>query len=284
MNRLNKQIILNLSYMIIGTFLIALGINMFFIPFGIVSGGMNGVSVILYHLFNISPDKTLFISNFPLLLLSIAFLGKKYTFNTIFCSFLLPIFVKLINRIPVFNGDFILASIFGGCITGLGIGLVFKGGSSTGGTAIIQQIIHKYFKISLSLAVLIIDGIVLLGAFFFFDFSTGLYSLIALFIIGKMVDIVQSGGRAAKTCLIISNNTEELIYELTVSLALGVTILNGKGAYSREDKNILLCTFPEKNIIKVKNTIYSIDAKAFCIIIDTREVLGNKWENYLTNN
>ncbi|HHX68262.1 MAG TPA: YitT family protein, partial [Gallicola sp.] len=211
-----------------GTFLIALGINVFFIPYGIVSGGMNGVSVILFHILKISPDITLFVSNFPLLLLSILFLGKKYTVNTIFCSFLLPVFVKLINNIPVFQGDTILASIFGACITGLGIGLVFKGGSSTGGTAIIQQIVHKYFKIPLSFAVILIDGLVLLGAFFFFDLSTGLYSIISLFIIGKMVDITQMGGRPAKTAIVITNQTEELIHKLTVPLYLGVTILKEK--------------------------------------------------------
>lgn len=271
----------NLIYMIVGTFLVALGINMFFIPYGIVAGGMNGISVILYHAFGISPDTTLFISNFPLLILSLVLLGKKYTANTIFCAFLLPLFVKLISNIPVFTGDTILASIFGGVITGLGIGLVFAAGSSTGGTAIIQQIVHDYIKIPLSTAVLIIDGMVLLGAFYFFDFSTGLYSIISLFIIGKMIDITQSGGQPAKTCLIISNKTEELIYELTVPLYLGVTILKGKGAYSGDKKDVLLCTFPEKSIVDVKNAIYKIDPKAFCIVIDAREVLGNRWNNYL---
>lgn len=271
----------NLIFMVVGTFFIALGINVFFIPKGIVSGGMNGVSVIIYHTLGISPDTTLLVSNFPLLILSFIFLGKKYTANTIFCSFLLPFFVKLISNIPVFTGDTILASVFGGVITGLGIGLVFAAGSSTGGTAIIQQIIHNYVKIPLSTAVLIIDGLVMLCAFYFFDFSTGLYSIISLFIIGKMIDITQSGGQPAKTCLIISNNTKELIYELTVPLYLGVTILKGKGAYTGDKKDVLLCTFPEKSIVQVKNAIYKIDPKAFCIVIDAREVLGNRWSNYL---
>ncbi len=271
----------NLTYMIVGTFLVALGINMFFIPYGIVSGGTNGISIIIYHVFGVSPDTTLFVSNFPLLILSLLFLGKKYTVNTIFCAFLLPFFVKLISNIPTFTGDTILASIFGGVITGLGIGLVFSVGSSTGGTSIIQQIVHDYLKIPLSTSVLIIDGMVLLAGFYFFDFSTGLYSIISLFIIGKMIDITQSGGQPAKTCLIISNKTEELIYELTVPLYLGVTILKGKGAYTGDKKDVLLCTFPEKSIVEVKNSIYKIDPTAFCIVIDAREVLGNRWSSYL---
>lgn len=281
MKKINTTTVIHYTFMIIGTFLIAVGINMFFVPYGIVSGGTNGISVVLYHLFNIPPDITLFVANFPLLILSIIFLGKKYTLNTIFCSFLLPIFVKVINDIPVFSGDTILAAIFGGVITGLGIGLVFKGGSSTGGTAIIQQIIHKYFKIPLSYTVILVDGLVLLSAFFFFDVSTGLYSIISLFIIGRMVDITQIGGRAAKTAIIISNKTDKLIYELTVPLYLGVTILNGKGAYLKENKEVLLCTFPEKNIVDVKSSIYEIDPNAFCIIIDTKEVLGNRWQSYI---
>ncbi|QQK08250.1 YitT family protein [Miniphocaeibacter halophilus] len=277
----NKNEIFNIIYMIIGTFLIALGINMFFIPHEIVSGGMNGISVILYHVFNISPDKTLFVSNFPLIILSLIFLGKKYTLNTIFCSFLLPIFVRMIINIPPFEGDTILASIFGGIITGLGIGLTFKGGSSTGGTAIPEQIIHDYLRIPLSTSVLLVDGFILLGAFYFFDLSSGLYSLISLFIIGKMVDVTQSGGQPAKTCLVISNKTDKLIYELTVPLYLGVTILDGRGAYTGDKKEVLLCTFPEKTIIDVKNAIYKIDPNAFCLVFDTKEVLGNRWKSHL---
>ncbi len=280
MKFITKKNVSNLIIMVLGTFLIALGINIFFVPFGLVSGGMNGISVLLYHLFHISPDITLFISNFPLLLLSLIFLGKKYTLSTVFCSFLLPLFVNLIKTIPPFSGDTISASIFGGIITGVGIGLVFRAGTSTGGTAIIQQIIHNYFKIPLGTVVLIIDGMVLLSAFFFFDISTGLYSIIALFLIGKMVDIVQSGGRAAKACFIVSEKTDALIYELTVPLYLGVTILKGQGAYTMKDRDVLLCTFPERSIIAVKNSIHTIDPKAFCIIIDAREVLGNRWQSF----
>ncbi|WP_100065792.1 YitT family protein [Miniphocaeibacter massiliensis] len=283
MKNINKEYFYNLFAMILGTFLIAFGINIFFIPFEIVSGGMNGVSVLLYHLFGISADITLLVSNFPLLLLSLLFLGKKYTLNTVFCSFLLPVFVKFISFIKPFEGDAILAAIFGGLLTGAGIGIAFRVGASTGGTAIIQQILHDYLKVPLGTAVVIIDGLVLMSAFIFFDVSTGLYSLISLFIIGKMVDIVQSGGRPAKTCFIISEKTEELIYELTIPLYLGVTILDGKGAFSRKDKDVLLCTFPEKTIVAVKKAIYKIDPKAFCIIVDTREVLGNRWGNFIQN-
>ena len=281
MRKISQKDISNFLYMIIGTFFIALGINVFYKPYELVAGGMSGISIILYHKFGILPDTTLFASIFPLLLLSYFFLGKKYTFNTILCSFLLPFFVRLIRFIPEFSGDMILASVFGGVFSGLGIGLVFKGGSSTGGTAIIQQILHDYFKIPLSIAVMFIDGLVLLGAFIFFDFSTGLYSIISLVVVGKMVDITQSGGTPAKTAIIISDKTEELIAELTGPLYLGVTILNGKGAFTGNRKDVLLCTFPDKTIVTVKNSIYNIDPRAFCIMIDAKEVLGNRWQSYL---
>ncbi|MDL2310790.1 YitT family protein [Peptostreptococcaceae bacterium OttesenSCG-928-C18] len=281
MENVNKKIIINAIYMILGTFFIAFGIKVFFIPFGIVSGGMNGISVLLYHLFGISPEKTLFISNFPLILLSFIFLGKKYTFSTIFCSFLLPLFMQFTSFISPFIGDTILAAIFGGIISGIGIGLVFKAGSSTGGTAILQQILQNKLSIPLGTAVIIIDGLVLFSAFVFIDVATGLYSIISLFLIGRMVDIVQSGGKPAKTCFIISNKTYELTKELTSPLYLGVTIWEGRGGFSSEKKEILLCTFPDKSIITVKNVVHKIDPNAFCIIIDTREVLGSRWGRFI---
>ena len=281
MKKIVQKDISNLLFMIVGTLFIALGITVFYKPYELVAGGMGGISIILYHKFAISPDTTLFISVFPLLLLSYFLLGKKYTLNTIFCSILLPVFVRLVKYIPEFEGDMILASIFGGALSGLGIGLVFKGGSSTGGTAIIQQILHDYLRIPLSISVMLIDGLVLLGAFIFFDFSTGLYSIISLVIVGKMVDITQSGGMSAKTAIIISDKTNELIAELTGPLYLGVTVLDGKGAYTGNRKEVLLCTFPDKTIVAVKNSIYNIDPRAFCIIVDAKEVLGNRWQSYL---
>ncbi|WP_158589228.1 YitT family protein [Atopobacter sp. AH10] len=272
------QKLMNYAYMLGGTMLIAVGINSFFVPFSLVAGGMNGVSILLYRLFAISPDVSLFWSNFPLLLMSYFFIGKRYTLNTIVCSFLLPVCVRLMQAFPVYSGDPMLAALFGGIIAGLGIGLVFRGGSSTGGTGIPIQILHDYLKIPYGLGVIIVDGSVLMSAFIFLDFTTGLYSLIALACVSKAVDYVQTGGVSAKTCFIISNKSASLIDSL-VKKDFGVTIVESRGAYSQEDKQMLVCTCPQKRVSELKETLKAEDKAAFCVIFDTKEVVGNRWES-----
>lgn len=276
----NNRNFINFIYMVVGVFFIALGLHSFALPYKIVAGGMNGVGVIVYQLTGITPDITLMVSNIPLLMLSLIFLGKKYTLNTIFCSFLLPVILRVFNFIPAFNGEPMLAAIFSGVFVGVGAGLIFKGESSSGGTSILQQIFHDKFHISYGTAIMIIDGTILLSSFLFFNVSIGLYSIISLYIIGKLVDIVQSGGTPAKTTLIISNKTEELTDEFINNLQLGVTLLKGHGAYSKKDKDVILCTFPDKRIVDVKNKIFEIDPESFCIVVDAREVLGYRWNNY----
>lgn len=268
---------LDITAMVGGTGLIAFGINVFFLPFNIISGGMSGVSILIYRLFGITPDVTLLVSNFPLLLLSLIFLGKHYTFNTIVCAFLLPLFVRAINWIPPYSGEPFLATLFGAVITGAGIGLVFRSGSSTGGTAIIEQIVHDYFKASLGTAVILIDGLVLLSAFVFFDVTTGLYSIISLVVIGKMVDYIQIGGFQAKTCLIISAKSDEISATLTKGFDLGVTEVASRGSYTKITNKLLICTCKPKNIIDVRKTVEKNDRDAFCIVLDTKEVVGDRW-------
>lgn len=263
--------------MVAGTALIAIGINIFFLPFNIISGGMNGVSILLFRLFNIPPDVTLFVSNFPLLLLSLVFLGKRYTLNTVVCAFLLPLFVRLINWIPPYTENAFLAALFGAVITGAGIGLVFRGNSSTGGTAIIEQIIHDYFRLPLGTAVILVDGLVLVSAFFFFDFTTGLYSIISLVVIGKMVDYIQVGGSQAKTCLVISRNSDEIAETLTKSFDLGVTEVDSRGSYTKMANKLLICTCKPKSISDVRETVRKNDKDAFFIVLDTKEVVGDRW-------
>ncbi|WP_084038723.1 YitT family protein [Brochothrix campestris] len=263
--------------MLVGTLCIAIGIHVFFLPFNIIAGGMNGISILFFRLFNISPDLTLFVSNFPLLLVSFLFLGKKYTLNTIVCAFLLPFFLWLIADMPIYKDNAMLAALFGAVITGAGIGLVFKGGSSTGGTAIIQQIVHNYFHMPLGTAVWLIDGLVLLSSFIFFDLSTGMYSVISLVIIGKMVDLIQTGGQSAKTLFIIANEPKEIARQLIVHHNLGVTRVDSYGAYSNNANGLLISTCPPRKIKAVKRTIKQRDETAFCLVFDTKDVMGNGW-------
>lgn len=186
-----KHLIKNFILMSLGTLLFAMSVNLFYVPFNLVSGGVTGVAVILKHFFGFTAESTIFWSTFPLMAISLILLGKKYTINTIYCSFLLPALVKATNSMSPFAGSKLMAAVLGGVMAGLGLGFVFRAGSSTGGTAILEQSLTNYTKIPLNISVLLIDGTIILAGFFTFDLMTGIYSLISLLFMQGFVGLTQ---------------------------------------------------------------------------------------------
>lgn len=186
-----KHLIKNFILMSLGTLLFAMSVNLFYVPFNLVSGGVTGVAVILKHFFGFTAESTIFWTTFPLMAISLMLLGKKYTINTIYCSFLLPALVKATNSMSPFAGSKLMAAVLGGVMAGLGLGFVFRAGSSTGGTAILEQSLTNYTKIPLNISVLLIDGTIILAGFFTFDLMTGIYSLISLLFMQGFVGLTQ---------------------------------------------------------------------------------------------
>lgn len=186
-----KHLIKNFILMSLGTLLFAMSVNLFYVPFNLVSGGVTGVAVILKHFFGFTAESTIFWSTFPLMAISLILLGKKYTINTIYCSFLLPALVKATNSMSPFAGSKLMAAVLGGVMAGLGLGFVFRAGSSTGGTAILEQSLTNYTKIPLNISVLLIDGTIIIAGFFTFDIMTGIYSLISLLFMQGFVGLTQ---------------------------------------------------------------------------------------------
>lgn len=186
-----KHFIKNFILMSLGTLLFAMSVNLFYVPFNLVSGGVTGVAVILKHFFGFTAESTIFWTTFPLMAISLLLLGKKYTINTIYCSFLLPALVKATKVMPAFAGSKLMAAILGGIMAGLGLGFVFRAGSSTGGTAILEQSLTNYTKIPLNISVLLIDGTIILAGFFTFDLMTGIYSIISLLFMQGFVGLTQ---------------------------------------------------------------------------------------------
>lgn len=186
-----KHLIKNFILMSLGTLLFAMSVNLFYVPFNLVSGGVTGVAVILKHFFGFTAESTIFWTTFPLMAISLMLLGKKYTINTIYCSFLLPALVKATNSMSPFAGSKLMAAVLGGVMAGLGLGFVFRAGSSTGGTAILEQSLTNYTKIPLNISVLLIDGTIIITGFFTFDIMTGIYSLISLLFMQGFVGLTQ---------------------------------------------------------------------------------------------
>lgn len=271
---MTKERIVSLLYVTVGAFLLAVSMQSVLEPNQIVAGGATGVSVILNHVTGIPSFVILYAINIPLLILCFILLGKEVGMKTIYGSMIFPFFVGLIGNIPTLTHTSLLAALSGGVITGIGLGLVFKGNASTGGTAIISQIVNVYFKLPLGLAVSIVDGFVIIGALLVFDVDRVLYSLISLFIIGRVVDLVQVGFDRSKNVMIISEASDEVNKMIIEKMDRGVTHLAIQGGFERREKEMLMCVIPEKEFHTLKEEVLAIDPHAFVVAMAASEVMG----------
>ncbi len=266
--------------LIIGVLLISIAFNLFLLPNDLVFGGVSGLSIIVKEMVPIDPSKFIMISSILLLVVSLIVLGKKETKGSIVGSLLYPIFVDLTSNINQYiqldTGNLLLSAIFGGILYGFGIGLVFKAGFTTGGTDIINQILSKYLHISIGNAILISDGIIVLGGAFLFGATTLMYAIIVVYIIGLMTDKVLLGISNSKAFYIITNEDGKIRDYLLNELHHGVTIFNVKGGYTSRKDEVILCVVPTNEYYRVKEGIHEIDKDAFFVVCDAYEVFGGE--------
>lgn len=267
-------------YLLMGSIIIALAFNTYLNPNGIVTGGVSGISTIVEYKLGIEAAYTQWALNIPIFIIGLMILGKSFGFKTIFGSIVLPLFIYLTKDIQPLTDEYLLAAIFGGIGVGIGLGLVFRGKGSTGGTDLLAQIIHKLTGISLGMSVLIMDGIIVASAGIFFDIERAMFAVISLYIVSKVIDMVQLGLRTSKIAYIISNKQEEITEVILIEVNRGVTILNGTGGYTKENRKILMVALSQKDITKLKETVKMIDSNAFIIVTNTHEVLGEGFKNY----
>lgn len=260
-----------------GILLIALAYNIFVIPSKVVYG-MGGIGVILKNLYNIDPSITILIGSSIMLLLSFILLGKEKTTYSILGTFAYPIFVKLTDFVPNYvnlgNLEMIVIVVFGALVTGVGLGFVFKAGFTTGGTDILNQIMSKFAKVPLGKAMLLTDGLIILGSLFIFGFEKFIYSVISLAIISFITDKVIIGISNSKTFYIITEHETMIKKFLNYKLGHGITILDGRGGYTGNNQKVIMCTVPTKDYFIVKEGIKKIDPEAFFLVTDAYEVSG----------
>ena len=261
-------------YVTLGAFILAISVNLIFLPNQIVAGGASGLSIVLNELFGWNVALTLYAINIPLLILCFLLLGKDVGLKTIYGSLINPFFIAITGSLPPLTNNIFLATLYGGVLTGIGLGLVFRGNASTGGSAIISQIVNKYFKISLGVSVFVVDGFVIATALFVFTKDTVLFSLISLFIIGRVIDRVQVGVLRSKNLFIISDKYEAIHQIFIKELDKGVTLLPIEGGYTQKQGNIIMTVIPEKEFMAIKEAILAIDETAFFVALDASEVNG----------
>ena len=263
---------------IIGCFFVALAFNLFMSPNNLVAGGVSGFSLILKHFFGLNPSTIISVANILLIILSFVVLGKEKTKMTIMGSILFPVFVSLTEHLSTYisfkESEMILIAIFGGALQGLGAGLIFRAGYSTGGTDILNMIVSKIFKISLGNSMFFTDGLIILIGAFVFGFNHLMYSLIILYLISTLTDKVVLGISDSKAFYIITNKKKEVKDFVINELKHGVTEFNAVGGYNSENQTVLMSVVPTREYYRLKEGIHKIDRNAFFVVMDSYEVKG----------
>ena len=271
-----KNFFIDSIWTIIGAAIMAAGVSFFLLPNQLSSGGFSGIATITYYLFNFPMGITIITLNAPLFLFAIYKLGKGFFIKSIFGTVSLSVFIDLFNMLKPLTQDRFLACIYGGIITGLGSAIILKGHSSTGGSELVGNIIKGFKKnVRISNIIMIIDIVVVtLNVIFFKEIEVGLYSAIAIYLMGKIIDIVFEGIYFTKLILIISDKNAEIAKRIGNEVKRGTTGLYGKGMYTNRKKLILMCAVSRGDVSKVKDIARKVDSNCFMIVTNSREVIG----------
>ena len=254
----------------------ALGFSLFMIPNKIAAGGLSGIGIVLFHLFGFPVGTSVLIMNIPLFLISWKLLGTSFGVKTLYATLVLSVAIDLSSFLPALTDDLFLATLFGGAVIGVGLGLIFRKDATTGGTDLLARIVHKLIPyVSMSQLLLLIDAVVvLLAAFVFRQYNLALYASVSIFITARVIDYTVAGVDYTKTAYVISRQSSRISSRVLEELNRGVTELKGRGMYTGMDRPVLMCVLRNRDIPHMKRIVQEEDPEAFMFISDTREVLG----------
>ncbi|GKW45130.1 MULTISPECIES: YitT family protein [unclassified Planococcus (in: firmicutes)] len=268
------SVILEYASVILGSAIVAISFNVFLLPNEVASGGVSGISTILKGVFDWKPAFVQWAFNIPLFIAGVILLGKNFGLKTAVGTIFLPFVVFMTESWEPWTMNPLLGSLFGGIMVGLGLGIVFRGQASTGGTDLAAQIITKYTGLTLGTSVALIDGLIVLAAALVFDIEKGLYALIGLYVTTKTIDLVQVGFGRSKLVYIITNKQAEIRDAIYEEIDRGVTKLSATGGYTEAEKPMIMVVVHQTEFTRLKNLVKIIDPTAFVIVSDAAEVLG----------
>ncbi len=271
-----KNILIEIIETIVGAFIMAVATSLFLLPNQLSSGGFAGIATILYYFLKIPMGISILAFNIPLFLFAGYKLGKSFFIKSIIGTITFSLSIDILDKLTPLTQDRFLACIYGGIIIGLGTAIILKANSSTGGSDLISLLVKKYNSdIRTSNVIIIVDTIIVgLNVLFFREIEIGLYSAIAIYLMGKMIDMIFEGIYFTKLVIIISNKSQEISEEIGDKVGKGTTGLFGKGMYTNEHKTILMCAASRGDVARVKQIAKKIDPKSFIIIANAREVVG----------
>jgi len=274
-----KNEIANYTYILLGSLAMAFGVVSFLSPNHVATSGTAGLAIVLSNVLPLSVGLLMLLINIPLLLVSLKYLGKKFAIKTIICIAFIVLFVELLTktlRLPSFSNDLMLATLYGGLSVGLGLGLIFKGGSSAGGGTILAKIISSKTSMKTSTVILILDALVVLSAGYVFkSVELALWSLISIYVGSKIIDTILVGGQSQKIVHISSSkNLNELSRIISESIGVSGTIVSGNDLEHSEYKDIIFIMIEKNKLNVLKQIVSNYDSKVKMIVMEATEILG----------
>ncbi|GBG57420.1 membrane protein [Sporomusaceae bacterium FL31] len=268
--------LLQYFFVALGCFICGASINLFLVPHHLLSGGVSGLAIISYFLFGFPIGVQIFIMNVPLIYAAYKFLGRDYTITTIFGTIMFSVAVDLTQFLATYNllDDALLAALTGGLVSGIGSGLIFRVNGSAGGLDIVAAIVKKYYSLNFGVVGFAINCIIMLLAASLFGLKLAILTLISMFMGANLTDKVVEGFNRRKTIHIVSYKTQEIVDAILNEVGRGVTILQGEGAFTRQQKQIIFVVVSLTQISKIKFLVQEADPNAFMIVSDAAEVMG----------
>lgn len=277
--RLTKQKIFQRILLItIGAILMAVGLEIFLVPNNVIDGGITGISIMLSYLTGWKIGIFLFILNIPFFFIGYKQIGKTFALSTLYGIIILSITTTLLHPVPAFTQDILLATVFGGIVLGIGVGIVIRYGGSLDGTEILAILFNNKLPFSVGEIIMFFNLFILGSAGFVFTWDRAMYSLIAYFVAYKTIDITITGLDESKSVWIISDNAKQIGDAILSRLGRGVTYINGEGAYSGDDKKVIFCVINRLEEAKLKEIVTENDSSAFLAVADIAEVRGGRFK------
>ncbi|MER2263162.1 MAG: YitT family protein [Psychrobacillus sp.] len=268
----------NILMIILGSAIFSFGFVHFNMQNELGEGGFSGITLILYFVFNLDVSIMNLVLNIPMFILGWKLLGRRVFYYTLIGTFSVSVFLKISQIYEIqlgINDDLFLASLFAGVFIGVGLGIIFRAGGTTGGVDIIARLAQKYLGWSMGKTMFMFDAVVILVSWLtFLDIRSMMYTLVAVFVGARVIDFVQEGAYAARGAFIISEHQDAIANRITNEMDRGVTVLKGYGHYTKKDREVLYCVISKNEIIRLKTIISSVDPHAFVSVTEMNDVMG----------
>ncbi|WP_102345794.1 YitT family protein [Bacillus sp. Marseille-P3661] len=270
--------LINILFILLGSAIFSFGIVHFNMENSLAEGGFTGITLLFYFLFNIDPSITNLVLNIPIFFIGWKLLGRNAFIYTVIGTFSVSIYLWIFQRysplsMPL-HDDLALAALFAGVFLGVGLGIIFRYGGTTGGVDIIARLVYKYVGWSMGKTMFLFDAVVILTSLVYLSYREAMYTLVAVFVGAKVIDFMQEGAYAAKGATIISDQNDKIATEIMDTMDRGVTVLKGVGRFTGIERNVLYCIVGRNEIVRLKDIIISIDPNAFVAVTDVHDVLG----------